>query len=449
MTLIQGFLIAYIVISVVSLIWFMPKIISFRYAFKELPRKKATAMRKISVLVPARNESETIGSLLESVKRQDYPTEHFTLNVIVKDPCDPTIALVEAMGGKTFVVPDQTCKGEALDGYFKAIGADGIAEFDAFVIVDADGVLAPDYLSSLNEALEYDFDIFTTRKHNLNLLWGKESRSVHSNCSALLWPAMEDLGNSWRAEHNAPLNLCAQGLMLRRKVVESIGGWPYHTLTEDCELRLDSFLNDFKTLYYTHAIIYTEEAITHKENYSRRVRWLTGHAQCDRLYRKRIKEQYKREKQNGGRNIAARDYLYGYFPFILFAIGTIVSMIAGLTLGTMYFIDGDEQWFPAYMFLTVMPIGILYGFLMIFTLLTYAVGRDIFRPLPAREKAAMILYMPIYLVEFCPIYLVGWFNAHRGKNLEWKETERVKQSETPMTVAGIEAAADDEIKNEE
>ncbi len=399
-------------------------------------------MRKISVLVPARNESETIGALLESVKRQDYPTDFFTLNVIVKDPCDPTIELVEEMGGKIFVVADQTCKGEALDGYFKAIGADGIAEFDAFVIVDADGVLAPDYLSSLNEALEYDFDIFTTRKHNLNLLWGKESRSVHSNCSALLWPAMEDLGNAWRAEHNAPLNLCAQGMMLRRHVVQSIGGWPYHTLTEDCELRLDSFLKDFKTLYYTHAIIYTEEAVTHKENYKRRIRWLTGHAQCDRLYRERIKQQYKRDKQNGGRNIAAHDYLYGYFPFILFAIGTVVSVIAGLTLGTIYFINGDEQWFSAYMFLTVMPVGILYVLLWLFTLVTYAVGRDIFRTLPAREKAIMILYYPIYLLEFCPIYLAGWLNARRGKNIEWKETERVKQAEAPIGEAGVEAGVE-------
>ena len=449
MTFIDGFLIAYIVISVAALLWFMPKIVSFRYAFKELPRKKATGMRKISVLVPARDESETIGPLLESIKRQDYPTEYFTLNVIVKDPDDPTIVLVEEMGGKVFVVPDQTCKGEALNGYFKAVGAEGIAEFDSFVIVDADGVLSPDYLSSLNEALEYKFDIFITRKHNLNLLWGRESRSVYSNCSALLWPAMEDLGNSWRAQHNAPLNLCAQGMMLRRGVIESIGGWPYHTLTEDCELKLDSFLKGFKTLYYTHAIIYTEEAITHKENYKRRLRWLTGHAQCDRLYRARIKEQYKKEKLAGGKNIAVHDYLYGYWPVVLFFIGTAISVLAGLTLGTIYFLSGDKQWYLAYMLLTVMPVGILLGILWIFTAMTYAVGRDIFRTLPRREKAAMILYNPIYLLEFGPLYIEGWINARRNKQPKWEVTERVKHADAALEVGEDNVNSEEDTDNKE
>ena len=118
--MIRGFLIAYIVIASVAALLYLPKLVTFRYAFKKPPRKKVTARRKISLVVAARNESKTIPPLLDSVLKQNYDKNYFTLNVIVKDENDPTVELVKAIGGKTFVVPDQTCKGDALDGYFKA-----------------------------------------------------------------------------------------------------------------------------------------------------------------------------------------------------------------------------------------------------------------------------------------------------------------------------------------
>ena len=134
--------------------------------------------------------------------------------MIVKEEDDPTIELVKAVGGNTFVVNDQTCKGDVLDGYFKQIG-EGINDYDAFVIVDADAVLSFDYVSMLNEALEDDADIVITRKFNRNLYGGKKTRSLFSNCAALLWPILDDLGNTALMQYDIPLILCGQGMMVR------------------------------------------------------------------------------------------------------------------------------------------------------------------------------------------------------------------------------------------
>ncbi len=423
--MICGFLIAYIVIASLAALLYLPKLVTFRYAFKKPPRRKVTARRNISLVVAARNESKTIPPLLDSILKQNYDHDYFTLNVIVKDEHDPTIELVKAIGGNIFVVPEQTCKGDALDGYFKAIG-EGIKAFDAFVIVDADAVLSYDYVTRLNEALEYDSDIFITRKFNRNLYGGRNTHTIFSDCAALLWPILDDLGNSWRTQHNVPLNLCGQGMMIRRGVIEKIGGWPYRTLTEDYELRLDSFVKGFTSMYYPYAVIHTEEATSRDEDYYRRLRWLTGYAQCDKKYRAQIKAQ---AKKRGRLTMGELDYLYGYFPIVLFAVITVFTMLAGALLTAMYAVHLNPLWTQALSYLVALPFGVMYVLLELYSLLAYLSCKRMFDPLTKREKLGMMLFNPIYPLEFCPIYVRAVFYARNGKAPAWRQTDRVDYEE--------------------
>ena len=154
MSMYEAFLIAYIVVSVVAFLAYIPRLTGFFYAFQKPPYKQAEQRRRIALVVPARNESKVIGDLFASIARQDYDRE-FTVNVIVKDQNDPTVAMALAAGAKVYVVPEQSCKGDALDGYFKALSPEEFESYDAFVIVDADGVLSPAYVRELNNALEY------------------------------------------------------------------------------------------------------------------------------------------------------------------------------------------------------------------------------------------------------------------------------------------------------
>ena len=317
MTMFDAFLIAYIVVSAVAFVTYMPRLVGFCYAFKKPPYKKAAEKRRIGIIVPARNESNVIGDLFASIARQDYDGP-FDVNVIVKDPDDPTIGLAEAIGAKVFVVPDQTCKGDALDGFFKALTPEQLKSYDAFVIVDADGVLSPSYVRELNNALEWDYDIFLTRKYMKNGLGDRDKRTVFSNNAALTWAMLDDLGNRYRTAKDIPVTMCGQGMMVRRSLVEQLGGWPYRTLTEDYELRLDSVLKGFKSMYWPYAVLYTEEAPSHRDNYNRRMRWLTGYIQCDEKYKGQIKAQ---AKKRGKMNKAEYDCLYGIYPLALFAIG--------------------------------------------------------------------------------------------------------------------------------
>ncbi|MDE5897281.1 MAG: glycosyltransferase, partial [Clostridia bacterium] len=250
-------LISYIFFASLSFLLYIPKLMQFCYAFKKPQHKKAKAARKIGLVVPALDESKVIGDLFDSIEKQNYAKEHFDVNVIVKDENDATVQMAKALGYNVFVVHDQTCKGEALDGYFKQLSPETFESYEAFVIVDADAVLAPDYVTELNNALEYEYDIFLTRKFIKNYLGDRKQRTIFSNCSALTYPILDTLGNNYRMEKGLPMNMCGQGMMVRRNVIEELGGWPYRTLTEDYELKLDSVLRGFKSMYYPYAFIYT------------------------------------------------------------------------------------------------------------------------------------------------------------------------------------------------
>ena len=181
--LIRNILLVYGVLSLAAVLLYLPKIVGFRYGFHKPPYKRAREKRKISVIVPARGESAIIGDLFASLKKQNYDPAFYDVNVVVKDGDDPTVELAKEFGARVFVVSEQHCKGDALDGYFKALSEEELSSYEAFVIVDADAVLAPDYLSELNNALEHDYDIFLTRKFAKNYLGEKKDRSLFSNCS--------------------------------------------------------------------------------------------------------------------------------------------------------------------------------------------------------------------------------------------------------------------------
>ena len=133
-------LIAYVFFAILSFVMYLPKIVQFCYAFKKPPHKKATGLRKIGLVIPALDESKVIGDLFDSIEKQDYDRAYFDVNVIVKDPTDPTVAMAKALGYNVFIVPNQTCKGEALDGCFKQIPQESFDGYAAFVIIDADAV---------------------------------------------------------------------------------------------------------------------------------------------------------------------------------------------------------------------------------------------------------------------------------------------------------------------
>lgn len=417
----------YVAFASLFAVLYLPKLVQFLYAFKKIPEKKAAEKRRIALVVPARGESKVIGDLFASIRAQDYDRGFFDVNVIVKEADDPTVAIAEKEGARVFVVEEQTCKGDALDGFFKALGGAELENYAAFAIVDADAVLAPDFVSRLNDALEHKRDIFVVKKLLKNALGGKEANSVFADCSALSYPMVDDLSNRYRTLKNLPVNLCGQGLMVRKEVIKEVGGWPYRSLTEDLELKMDAVLRGFTAMYYPAAALYTEEPLRHSENHRRRVRWLTGHAQCEKRYLGKIREQAKREKRGFAFNY---DMFFSLVPLIGFLVTTIVVALLGGALAVWLFSRGDGRWLRAFLLLFVMPLGITYGLELIHCAYSAFVYREAFKGRNPLRMAALVLFAPIYMFEYFPIFIESRFRLMRGKDTEWKPIERVDYEES-------------------
>lgn len=415
--MIKGFLIFYIICTVGAFVLLIPKLLQFCAAKRVPAKRRASSLRKISLVIPARNESSVIGDLLASVAEQSYPRERFTVNIIVDREDDPTVAIAKEAGARVFVIPGQHCKGDALDGFFRtALQED---DSDAFVIVDADAVLSKNYVEELNNALEYDKQIFTTRKLIKNYLGGNR-HSLVCNCSALIYPMNDDMGNCYRAEKNIPLNFIGQGLMLRREVVETLGGWPYKTLTEDFELKMDSLVKGFSSMYYPHAVLFTEEATRLRESRKRQLRWLTGYAQCDRRYKREVRKKLKEERADF---FVRYDYFYFKYPIILYLVATAVTAVAGLLFFLANLSNADMAW-RSLVFLTLLPLAVTYLILFIYGVLLIRSYAAAFSFLPLRERIATALVYPAFLLELAAFYPVGMLRARKDEAIEWVETER-------------------------
>ena len=92
--------------------------------------------KRFVIVVPAHNESESIGATLASLRELDYPADRFRIVVVADNCTDDTADVVRAAGVDVLerVDPDRRGKGYALDYAFQRV-ADGN---DAVVVIDAD-----------------------------------------------------------------------------------------------------------------------------------------------------------------------------------------------------------------------------------------------------------------------------------------------------------------------
>jgi glycosyltransferase involved in cell wall biosynthesis len=99
-------------------------------------RRGTGVVKKVSVVIPARNEQDTILPVLQALNgaiQLDGGQHAFEIVVVVDDPADLTIPVAEAQGARCLINDKGRGKGNALyHGFRHATG-------DAIVIIDSDG----------------------------------------------------------------------------------------------------------------------------------------------------------------------------------------------------------------------------------------------------------------------------------------------------------------------
>ena len=112
---------------------------------------------KFVTIIPAHNEEQVIGNLIESLKKQDYPHELYDIYVIADNCTDKTKEIAEELGAKVFERKEEDktkqTKGYALQLFLNTLMSNPKMDYDAFCVFDADNIVDEHFLTAMNKHL--------------------------------------------------------------------------------------------------------------------------------------------------------------------------------------------------------------------------------------------------------------------------------------------------------
>lgn len=231
----------------------------------------------VSIMVPAHNEGVVIVKTVAALLSLDYPGDRYEIIVINDNSSDNSAELLkeiqDANPGRNLTVINTDNitggkgKSNALNiGYQQAKG-----EFIA--IYDADNTPEHKALTYLAAELKADDSLgavigkFRTRNKEVNLL----TRFINIETLSFQWMAQ---AGRWQL-----MKLCTipgTNFILRRTIIEAIGGWDEKAVAEDTEISFRIYLMGYKIKFQPKAVTWEQEPQTLGVWFRQRTRWVKG-----------------------------------------------------------------------------------------------------------------------------------------------------------------------------
>ncbi|HGT1528984.1 TPA: glycosyltransferase family 2 protein [Clostridioides difficile] len=274
----------------------------------------------ISILVPAHNEAKVIGRTMESLLLLNYPKSKMELIVINDNSSDNSKEILENIKDRynnynfTIINTDSLTGGKgksnALNIGYTISKGDFIAVYDADNTPDKNALRYLVQTIVMNDELGAVIGKFRTRNKNKNLL------TKFINIETLSFQWMSQAGR-WQL-----FNLCTipgTNFILRRSIIEEIGGWDSKAIAEDTEISFRIYKLGYKIKLVPQSITWEQEPETVKVWIKQRTRWAKGNIYVLMKYIKNIFKQ--------GRNKIVFDIAYFFSVYFLFLTSVIISDI--------------------------------------------------------------------------------------------------------------------------
>lgn len=225
------------------------------------------------VLIPAYHEDAVIINTVKSFLRQDYPKNLYQICVISDHMETATNEQLAALP-ITHLQPtfEKSSKAKALQYAISTINHQPSTIYDFVVILDADNIVAPDFLSCLSQIVHSDIAIQCHR-----------TAKNENNDIAALDGLSEEINNSiFRRGHNRigmssaliGSGMCFEYNWLKANVTK------LNTAVEDRELEA-LLMKQGIHIHYAEDILVMDEKVSNSDNFQRqRLRWMTGQVQA-------------------------------------------------------------------------------------------------------------------------------------------------------------------------
>jgi 1,2-diacylglycerol 3-beta-glucosyltransferase len=351
-------------------------------------------VRTFNVVLPAHNEELYLPRLLRSLDLQQYPKERYRVSVVADNCTDGTVPVCGPFDVDLFerTTAGQKGKGHAIRWCLEQIGVD---RFDAFVIVDGDSIVAPDFLHQLNLQMERGDQVIQCYNGvaNPEQSWFTRLMNVSRTiANEIIHPGKRKLGLS--------SHLMGNGMCFDARVLAS-QGWKAFSIAEDWEYYARLILSGMDVGYSKYARVYHQESLNLRQASPQRMRWSGGRFAVLRQYGPRLVLKGLRE----GRWM----YIDAALPLVLPnpSLGINLTFVGLALCGASYLLWGRS-----------VPL-VWYASLALLQFFMFMVG-----VLYTRNKvasAASLALAPVFLAWKMGIDILSMCT---GARKEWKPTER-------------------------
>ena len=378
------YIVALVIISL-ALLLFLSKYLFAISNHPNIPKPQAPASN-FAIIIPARDESAVIEDLCKSLQNQTIKISPENVFIVVESASDPTTAIAKKYHYRIIVRPhpEKQRKGYALDEAVHAILKH--KKFDLYFIFDADNTISPDFIEKMLETYQKGYDI------GIGYRKVKNPNSAIAIGPGLIFTIINTLLNHTYTKHGLNCIASGTGYFLSGRIINHLGGFPFHTMTEDYEISLYSAIHHYSTFYNTKAIFYDTQPHTYSQYFIQRTRWEKGYFEARHLFRSQLFKNLPK----------TYILLIGIYDIVLFIIGLILLLIT-LTI----------SYGPLPLFLTIAAVYIA---LLLLTALLLHLERYRLR---AGLYFRTILLHPLLLLTYIPCLFVVILK----RDLSWHRIE--------------------------
>lgn len=239
-----------------------------------LPRRtrRAAAVSSqwsVAVVVPAHNEAANIASCVRSLLASETGGMHAEVYVVADNCSDNTAQVAEAAGARVLVRhnPAERGKGYALHFAFTELAS---KRFDCVLVVDADTVVAPNFIACAAGAMRDGADAVQVRYLVRNAGDGIRTRLMRLALCA--WNVVRPLG---RERAKLSVGLLGNGFGLRLDTIRAV---PYlaSSVVEDLEYHLSLVQAGLRVEFVDSTAVFGEIPVRGEGVKTQRARWEGG-----------------------------------------------------------------------------------------------------------------------------------------------------------------------------
>jgi cellulose synthase/poly-beta-1,6-N-acetylglucosamine synthase-like glycosyltransferase len=382
---------------------------------RQRPLKKKVKYRKYAVVSCARNEEEVIGQLIDSIKKQTYPSEYIDIFVMA-DNCDDNTALVSRQAGAIVYErfnKEQVGKGYALDALFNHMMEDGYDDYDGYFVFDSDNILSTDYIDKMNRFYKDEYDAVSSNRQSKNYADNWISAGY-----GITYLREMRLLNYPRQIVGSCASISGTGFMINPRVIKENHGWKYFLLTEDTEFYASRVLAERRVGYNADAIFYDEQPTGFGQSWTQRMRWTKGYFQvlgskgwplCKKVFSKK--------------GFWAWDLLCSMIPGFVLAISGIVA--DSLEFGSR--IIHHMSLVPFITTALFNTLAIYAGAYVLGFIVTMLEWKRI--KASAKDKLLFTISFPAFLATFVPISVAALFKRVKWDPIKHNKVESIDEFE--------------------